>query len=245
VFLDTQAYTLVERLCAFWTDCPLTLRVAFGLNWIEESGDGTWVFAVGFGSMLFGLFLGGFSMACNIPCHYLYLSLLLMFSSKHLRVLETQFVHQFCLGEYAVLFGGSLVCVPDSPLHKQGTVYRTFLIPRHLFDSFLSTLSSWLLDTVRLLRDTGPRAASNALGMWRAGVSSPRTTLKQARCSMVATCWGFLYSVLASFFGISVWFGLRWCLTEAIILMAVAGGMGRFILIVRMGGIGMGWLVRQ
>lgn len=42
--------------------------------------------------------------------------------------LDTQFVHQFCLGEYAVL-GGSLA-------FDQGTVYRTFLIPRHLFDSF-------------------------------------------------------------------------------------------------------------
>lgn len=40
VFLDTQSYTLVERLCALWTIGSLILLVAFGLDGIEESGGG-------------------------------------------------------------------------------------------------------------------------------------------------------------------------------------------------------------
>lgn len=84
-----------------------------------------------------------FNMACNTPCCFIYPWLLpRMLSWQHFGVLETQFVHQFCSGEDAALFGGSLLCVPGSLLHKQGTVYRTFLIPRHLFYSFFSILSS-------------------------------------------------------------------------------------------------------
>lgn len=151
VFLDTQAYELVERLCALWTISPLKLRVAFGLDGIEESVVGTrlwWFFGVRHGSQRTLLF---FTFASSALVW------------RHLRVWKVC-SDAFC--EDAVISAVRL-CVPGSLLHRQGILYRAFLIPRHLFDSFFSSiLHSWYQDTSGTTTERTPSATPrSSLGL--------------------------------------------------------------------------------
>ncbi|KAH8736841.1 hypothetical protein BGZ61DRAFT_4175 [Ilyonectria robusta] len=82
---------------------------------------------------------------------------------RHLRVWKVC-SDAFC--EDAVISAVRL-CVPGSLLHRQGILYRAFLIPRHLFDSFFSSiLHSWYQDTSGTTTERTPSATPrSSLGL--------------------------------------------------------------------------------